>query len=31
VLGYEMGGEYKPTNKKLKFEEMGTGKYGCLF
>jgi hypothetical protein len=31
VLGYEKGGEYKPTNKKLKFEELRTRKYGCLF
>jgi hypothetical protein len=31
VLGYERGGEYKLTNKKLEFEEIGTRKYGCPF
>jgi hypothetical protein len=31
VLGCERGGVYKLTKKKLKFEETGTKKCGCLF
>jgi hypothetical protein len=31
ILGYERGGAYKRTSKKIKFEETGTRKCGCLF
>jgi hypothetical protein len=31
VLGCERGGIYKPSGKKVKFEETGTGKCDCRF